>query len=193
MKKNALITGIILLCLQCIQVSAQNENKPVIINDEMVPSTVIVQMENTFKIKFVPGNYWYDRRSGAFGLKDGPCTGIGMAGIQIGGNLTPAASGGGTGVCINGRVLHPADVSALQTFTVVLPGRYWMDMYGNFGYENSAFILGNLYQLCKNSRQSSYNKNNVWSGESTSFGKDGSFMYYSSKKSDGTQYEYFHD
>ena len=173
---------------------AQNKMNTFIINDEVVAPEIIAQLEAAYGVKCVPGNYWYDRMTGAFGLKGGPCTGLGVAGLNIGGQLKANASGGGTGVFINGRDLHPTDVAGLQTFMQPQKGRYWMDAYGNFGYENYGYALGNVYQLY-NAKfgKSSYYKNNVWSGESTSFGKDGSFMYYSSKKSDGTTYEYFHD
>ncbi len=188
---------IIALLGTTLSCASQASDTNMMINDVVVPGATITQLENTYGVKFIPGSYWYDRVSGAFGKKGGPCLGIGIAGLSIGGTLKADASVGGTGVFINGRELHPADVTGLQSFMTVLQGRYWADAYGNFGYENNAYPLGNLYQLFqakfKGNPQSSYYKNNVWSGESTSTGKDGSFMYYSSKKSDGTTYEYFHD
>lgn len=184
----------------CIACNAQNKMKELVINDEVVPAQTVAQLEAAYQVKFVPGSYWYDRMTGAFGLKGGPCAGIGVAGLNIGGPLKANASGGGSNVFINGRDLHPQDVLAFQTFMQVIPGRYWMDAYGNFGYENMPYALGNVYQLYKakfgrggSGGATSYYKNNPWSGESTSFGGDGSFMYYSSKKSDGTTYEYFSD
>lgn len=178
----------------CLALQAQKKMNTFIINDEVVAPTLIAQIENAYKVKCVPGNYWYDRLTGAFGLKGGPCTGLGVAGLNIGGNLKANASGGGTGVFINGRELHPTDVAGLQTFMQPQRGRYWMDAYGNFGYENYPYPLGNVYSLYQmRFGKSAYYKNNPWSGESTSFGSDGSFMYYSSKKSDGTTYEYFRD
>lgn len=177
-----------------LNLNAQSKMSTFIINDEIVSAETIGQLEATYQVKCIPGNYWYDRNTGAFGLKNGPCTGIGVPGLHIGGVLKSNASGGGTGIFINGRELHPSDVANLQTFMQPQQGRYWMDIYGNFGYENYPYSLGNVYQLY-NAKfgKSSYYKNNVWSGESSSFGKEGSFMYYSSKKSDGTTYEYFHD
>ncbi|MBK9489647.1 MAG: hypothetical protein IPO07_13290 [Haliscomenobacter sp.] len=181
-----------------LALNAQNTMKEFIINDEVVAAQTISQLESAYKVKFVPGNYWYDRMTGAFGRKGGPCTGVGIAGLNIGGSLKSNASGGGTGVFINGRDLHPQDVAVFQTFMQVIPGRYWMDVYGNFGSENVPFALGNVYQLYqarfgRGGKATSYYKNNPWSGETTSFGGDGSFMYFSSKKTDGTTYEYFSD
>lgn len=180
-----------------MQSFAQNKTAAFIVNDVAVPDTIIRQLEKTYAVRFTPGNYWYDRISGAYGMKGGPCTGIGLAGLNIGGELKSTASGGGTGVFINGRELHPQDVQGFQTFMMVVPGRYWALPNGNFGYENNAMVLGNIYQLYharfgKNKATSSY-KNNPWSGEKRSFGGDGSFMWYSSKKSDGTTYDYIVD
>jgi hypothetical protein len=169
-----------------------------IVNEQAVPAETTLQLENKYGIKCVPGNYWYDKMTGAYGNQGGPCIGIIAAGLHIGGELKANASAGTTNVFINGRELHTLDVQGLQNFMMVVPGRYWMDAYGNFGYENYP-ALGNLYQLYKSrfshgqsSKQSSYYKNNPWSGESTSFGSDGEgFMYFSSKKSDGTTIDYF--
>jgi len=167
-----------------------------IINNEPVDTSVISQLEKKYGMKCMPGAYWYDKMTGAFGKQGGPCTGIGAAGLEIGGPLNANASAGATKVFINGRELHFADVQSLQTFMQVIQGRYWMDAYGNFGFENYP-ALGNLFLIYKSKfagrKKNSYYKNNPWSGETTSFGSDGSFMYYSSKKSDGTTIDYFHD
>jgi hypothetical protein len=181
--------------LTACNTNAQTKMKNFIVNDEAVDTAIIHQLEKTYGVKCIPGNYWYDKLTGAFGVKGGPCTGIGVAGLNIGGALKTNASGGGTNVFINGRDLHPQDVAGLQTFMQPMPGRYWMDAYGNFGYENYPVAIGNIYVLWKakfagGGKKSSSYKNNVWSGESTSFGSDGTFMYYSSKKTDGTTYEY---
>jgi len=172
----------------------QHKMKNLNVNDQAVDSAIVTQIEKTYGVKFLPGNYWYDKNTGAFGIQGGPCTGIGIPGLLIGGTLSATASGGGTGVFINGRELHPVDVLGFQAFMQVIPGRYWMDAYGNFGYEHYPAVAGNVYLLYKatffGNKKNSHHKNNVWSGEKTSFGSDGTFMYYSSKKSDGTTYDY---
>ena len=197
MKITNRMVPVMLFCIiifKSCQLNAQAMTKNFIVNDQAVDTSVITQLEKTYAVKFIPGDYWYDKMTGAFGIKGGPCTGIGVAGLSIGGVLKATASGGGTGVFINGRELHPMDVQGLRTFMQVMAGRYWMDAYGNFGYENYPVALGNVYLIYKAAvtpaKKSSYYKNNVWSGETTSFGGDGTFMYYSSKKTDGTSYEY---
>ncbi len=179
-----------------LTVNAQTKMESYIVNDQPVAADTILQLEKKYGVKCVPGNYWYDKMTGAFGKQGGPCTGIGVSGLHIGGQLKANASAGITNVFINGRELHLVDVQSLQTFMQVMPGRYWMDAYGNFGFENYPAV-GNVYLLYKSkftgSNKNSYYKNNPWSGETTSFGSDGSFMYYSSKKSDGTTIDYSHD
>jgi hypothetical protein len=180
-----------------LNVNAQTKMANFIVNEQTVAADTILALEKKYGVKCVPGNYWYDKITGAFGKQGGPCTGIGVPGLQIGGQLKANASAGTTNVFINGRELHFADVQGLQTFMQVMPGRYWMDAYGNFGFENYPVAIGNLYLLYKSKfaggKKNSYYKNNPWSGETTSFGSDGSFMYYSSKKSDGTTIEYSND
>ncbi|KAK4033700.1 hypothetical protein C8A01DRAFT_39828 [Parachaetomium inaequale] len=96
----------------------------------------------------VPGNYWYDSISGAYGTVGGPCTGFLAAGGAAlgGGALAPDASGRtGTGVFINGREIHSQDVAALQaTGATVLPGRWWVRADGSYGAEGNPQALGNL-------------------------------------------------
>ncbi len=52
------------------------------------------------------GRYWYDPVSGLWGNDGGPSSGQIMAGLPLGGSLRADASGGGTGVFINGREIH---------------------------------------------------------------------------------------
>ncbi|KAH7006881.1 hypothetical protein EDB80DRAFT_777559 [Ilyonectria destructans] len=95
----------------------------------------------------IPGNYWYDRRSGGYGSAGGPCTGFLVAGLPLGnGELHPHASGNtGTGVFINGREIHTMDVVGLQAMGVwVRQGRWWLNADGSYGMEGSPIPLGNL-------------------------------------------------
>lgn len=82
------------------------------------------------------GRYWYDPVSGLWGMEGSPMMGQILPGLELGGELQANASGGGTGVFINGRELHPQEVAYLQQiFGYVLPGRFWMDWRGIGGYE----------------------------------------------------------
>jgi hypothetical protein len=93
----------------------------------------------------IPGNYWYDGTSGAWGMMGGPCMGIMPAGVAIGGPLPADASGGGTGVFINGREIHPMDCAGLQAIGVTaVPGRWWVAADGSYGMQGIPLPIGNL-------------------------------------------------
>ncbi len=93
------------------------------------------------------GAYWYDSASGLAGAQGGPTTGILPAGLRLGGPMQPDASGGTTGVFINGRQLPVQDLLAVQQLvgSAVAPGRYWLDGQGNSGYEGGPPVV-NLRQ-----------------------------------------------
>jgi hypothetical protein len=189
-------TIVLLLSLISLTGKSQDAMSKFIVNDQVIPEATITQMEQQYGVKFIPGTYWYDKMTGAFGSKGGPCIGVGIAGLQIGGPLQSNASGGNTRIFINGRELHQADVQVLQTFMQPRLGRYWMDAYGNFGYENYPVAIGNVYQLYNLrfgnvNKGSSTHKQNPWSGQTTSFGSDGNgFMYFTSKQPGGEYIDY---
>jgi hypothetical protein len=124
----------------------------VIVNRVKLTAEQVRKLEVQFHVRMINGTYWYDAKCGAWGMDGGPCLGFVPAKLQVGGALPANASGGGTGVFINGRELHPLDVGALQTITPVLPGRYWVDEFGNCGYEGNPTALLNLVQLASAAR-----------------------------------------
>lgn len=107
------------------------------------------------------GKYWYDRKTGALGVWGGPTVTFLAPNLPLGGPLPANASGGGdgslTGVFINGRELHPADVQALAGMlgTPIVPGRWWVDARGNAGQEGGPAIM-NLVQLAQQNGRSYY-------------------------------------
>jgi hypothetical protein len=105
-------------------------------------------LQAMYRVQIPDGSYWYDNVCGAWGWQGGPCAGFIMPNLGLGGPLRPDASSGNTGVFINGRQLHLQDVLALQQFTVVQPGRFWVDAQGNFGFEGGP-LLGNLVALAQ--------------------------------------------
>ena len=98
-----------------------------------------------------PGRYWYDRVLGAWGLERGPTAGFIAPGLNLGGALRADASGGGTGVFINGRELHPLDVAAIAQVVQVIRGRWWVNAQGYFGPEGGP-LWGNLWWLARQQR-----------------------------------------
>lgn len=121
-------------------------SRNVIINGVRLADEDVYNLEQRYNIKVWDGVYWYDPMCGAWGLQGGPCIGVGQPGLKLGGPLKADASNGNTGVFVNGRQLHMLDVLALQLFTVVIPGRYWVNAQGDFGYIGWP-RMGNLRQL----------------------------------------------
>ena len=122
--------------------------RSVVINGVRLDDRTVQQIEQAYRVRVVDGDYWYDPATGAWGQRGGPAAGLILAGLRIGGPLRADASGGGTGVFVNGRELHPIDVQRLQQIGQgpVPLGRYWMDASGNYGYEGGP-ALGNLWAL----------------------------------------------
>jgi hypothetical protein len=109
--------------------------------------------EQAWGVRVPAGDYWYDGRSGAAGQWGGPTRGFLAPGLPLGGGVAPAeASGGGggrlTGVFVNGRELHPLDVSGLTSWLGAppVPGRWWVDGQGWFGLEGQG-PLGHLQAI----------------------------------------------
>jgi hypothetical protein len=119
----------------------------VTVNRKKLGAAEIEKLERGFQVRILDGAYWYDAASGAWGIEKGPTMGFLPARLALGGPLPADASGGGTGVFVNGRELHPLDVAALQRITIVQPGRYWVDERGNCGYEGNPTPILNLVQL----------------------------------------------
>lgn len=109
------------------------------------------------------GNYWYDPVSGLWGLAGGPSTGQIQPNLRLGGPLQPDASGGGTGVFVNGREIHPQELIRLQRlFGVVYRGRYWMNAQLVGGFEGGPAIF-NL-RAAAGASGSGYNRNTIGGG-----------------------------
>ena len=106
--------------------------------------TRLEQIEREYAFHLPDGGYWYDTRSGAFGRWSGPTEGRFPSGLELGGAMPADCSGGGSGVFVNGRELHPLETAALDIFLPLSPGRYWLDADGNGGNEGSPVARFNL-------------------------------------------------
>ena len=123
--------------------------RQVIINRGRVPDATLARLEAGTTTRIPDGRYWYDRVSGAWGLEGGHTRGFTAPGLELGGRLPADISGGGTGVFINGREIHPLDLAALQQLVgQVAPGRYWLDGQGYAGVEGGPAIA-NLMQVAQ--------------------------------------------
>jgi hypothetical protein len=134
-----------------VDASAQRATGNVVVNATRLSEEFLSAFEKRYGVRIPDGNYWYDARAGVWGMEGGPALGFTLAGLNLGGPLRADASRGNTKVFINGRELHIYDVLSLQQLVnpySVMPGRYWVDAYGNFGYEGGP-ALGNLVQIAR--------------------------------------------
>jgi len=100
--------------------------------DELVP------LRTAMTVDPPPGHYWYDRRSGLWGLKYGPAVGFLDANLALGGShaMDEDVSRGKTHVVLNGRRLRDEDLLLLKGIGFPCAvGRWWMDADGNYGEE----------------------------------------------------------
>lgn len=81
-----------------------------------------------------------------------------------------------TGVFVNGRQLSITEVAQIQRCMPVIPGNYWMDPQGTFGYVGSGPI-GNLITACQQSSLGGSSTVTPDGGTSTVYG-NGSSTYY---------------
>jgi hypothetical protein len=115
------------------------------INGTRISAQQIQALEQAYNTPVPSGDFWYDRISGAWGIIGGPTAGFMMPGLNLGGPLRSDASNGDTGVFINGRQLHRAEVVALlRIYPGLQRGRAWLDGAGNWGLEGGV-ALGNLW------------------------------------------------
>ena len=179
--------GLIAAALLAVAGTSQAQQRMVLVNRVRISEQELLGFEQRWNTRVQNGNYWYDRMSGAWGLEGGPTAGWMSPGLSLGGPLRADASGGNTGVFINGRELHPLDVQALMQIVQVQRGRWWVDGQGNFGPEGGP-VWGNLMALAQ---QRGRGKNwSSYSSDGHSFiGGDGNCTYFSSHDA-GTSTDY---
>jgi hypothetical protein len=103
----------------------------VVVNGIALPPARLERLENRHGIVVAPGTYWYDRRSGLWGLAGGPSLGQIPPRLRLGGKLQTDASGGRTAVRVNGRSLHPVELAFLESRLGAIPaGRYAVNPNG---------------------------------------------------------------
>ncbi len=141
----ALVLGLALFAAS----PAMAKSNSIVINRRALSASQVQHLERMVGARLSAGRYWYDARSGAWGLERGPMQGILPAGLPIPAPLWRQASNGHTGVIVNGRELHRADVQRLVAAGVpVRRGRYWLNANGIGGYEGgpAAFNLKAMLQ-----------------------------------------------
>jgi hypothetical protein len=109
----------------------------IVVNGEVLSDETVHQLQQVYPVAIPAGRYWYDAMSGAWGRDGEPIAGQMMAGLSLGGALAANASGGTSGVFINGRQITYGEKSYIEMLcqTPVVPARYWIAASGIGGYE----------------------------------------------------------
>lgn len=119
------------------------------VNGIKVDDDVLQAIESGSHVPIAEGRYWYDNQCGAWGIEGGLAAGFIYSGLPFPGPMPADISGGGTGIFINGREIHPLDQQALmQLFGVTYQGNFWMDAQGNLGYVGGPPIA-NIFQAAQ--------------------------------------------
>jgi hypothetical protein len=114
----------------------------VIVNGKALTRGQVASFELQYQTRLIDGRFWYDDKCGAWGIEGGPAVGFIHPSLPLPGPMPANASGGGTGIFINGREIHPIDRQVLiGMFGTAIPGRYWLDGYGNLGVEGGGFLV----------------------------------------------------
>ena len=161
---------------------------PVVINDVELSATQLQAITQQYQTTIPSGSYWYDKATGAWGMKGGPTAGFILPSLDLGGPLKAAASNGNTGVFINGRQLPMQDVLALQQLTPVYPGRYWLDAYGNVGFEGGPALLNLLALMKARGGQGGDGAMTTYTRNGSIFGSDGNGCLVFNDPSSHTSY-----
>ena len=149
------------------QVAAADEPAgDVVINGDALNAEQLTQLEATYGVRPLPGDYWYDAFSGLYGVVGYQAFGFMFPGHEFG-TLDRNVSRGNTNVFVNGREL-PQQEWIIWSYMLGYPiqmGNYWLDAQGNAGYVGNPIPTVNLFVA---SMQNSYggqggSGDNFWS------------------------------
>ncbi len=119
----------------------------VIVNGLILDQDQLNSLQATYGVTPLPGNYWYDSRSGMYGNIGGAATNVMYPNHNFG-VLSSNASYGTSGLYVNGRQLTTEEaylLASLFGYSSPLPGSYWLDANGDIGVEGYNVALGNVY------------------------------------------------
>lgn len=140
MTSSPLQRGLLLCIALCAAHLSVWSGDEVVVNGIGLTRAASQALELRYRMRLIPGRYWYDARSGLWGLEGGPSAGQIDAGLTLPRPMHAQASVGAlrgiTRVFVNGRELHPQELRYLQQlYGAVRPARYWLDARGVGGYE----------------------------------------------------------
>ncbi len=130
--------------------SCSSESENVKINGITLSESQIGNLEQMYGVRPLPGNYWYDSRSGLYGVVGYPAFSFMFAGHQFG-TLDANVSNGDTNVFVNGRELPQSEWTVWSQMIGygIQPGSYWMDHNGNAGYVGNPMPTVNLFMAAR--------------------------------------------
>lgn len=122
----------------------------VFINNQELSQAQVVALTRTYGQAPRRGRYWYDKRTGTYGVMGFPAWGFMKPGHDFGA-MPRDASRGSTGVIFNGRELPLQEwvLTSQLLGTRINPGRYWLDARGNAGLEGNPTPLVNFYAAAR--------------------------------------------
>ncbi len=166
---NILVPALILVLLAAALGGCSAETEPeasVVINGRELEKAQVDALEKRYGVRPRAGRYWYDARSGLYGVEGYPAFGFMYAGHDFG-PLAPDASRGDTNVLVNGRRLPQMEwaVWSQMLGTLIQPGAYWLDDKGNAGIEGIDVPTTNLFLAAQQNayRGASGMGDNFWS------------------------------
>lgn len=195
-----LMLWLVLLCSALepspVRSESRSDATQVSINGTALNRSMLEELEKRTGHVLPPGQYWYDIYTGAWGYLGQGTAGFTMPGLSLPGPLPADASGGSTGVFINGRELADSDVRALQAIGIpVQRGRWSMDAWGNAGVEGYPPSF-NIWAIARSAAAANSNADSIYrtwgSGGnkgSTWIGSDGSLSH--STTINGKTYDYY--
>ncbi len=170
-----------------IPVSAGSVSRPtsqsstgIFVNERELTPQQVQQIKSLYMFVAPPGRYWYDERSGLWGMMGREPAGFLRPGHDFG-PMPANPSNGNTGVFINGREINMAEAMyCQQVFGAVYQGQWWLDgATGNLGMEGNPTPLANVYMLLQQRQRSGSGGGYSWSSKNTGAygGSDGSCSY----------------
>jgi len=132
------------------------------VNDHKLTSDELTQVQSTYGEMPSPGHYWYDSRSGMYGVAGQAGLGFMLPDHDFG-SLDPECSSGSTSVFVNGRQLPNLEWMLWSQIlgAAIHPGHYWLDANGNAGLEGNPLPLVNFVQAVADAGTGG--GDNIWS------------------------------
>ncbi len=155
--------------------ASRGQGTGVFINERELTPAQVQEMVQTYRYPPPRGRFWYDSRSGLYGLWGREAAGFIHPGHDFG-PLPANASGGNTGVFINGRELNMTEAYyCQQIFGAVYQGRWWLDAAtGNLGMEGSPVPIANLWVALQQAQGAGGKKQWGWrDGSGATMSSDG--------------------